>query len=256
MNQVVKAIIVDDEEFARENLKMFVEDFCPEVSVMALAPSAREAYALIEELDPDLVFLDIMMPGDDGFSLLSRFEERRFSVIFTTAHNEHALRAIKEDAVDYLEKPINIEELQGAVKKAASLLELKKGANLSDERLSQILENLSMHNPVEKTAIPTRDGYAIVKNADIIHLEANESYTNIYLTGDRKFLSSKTIKVYEDRLSKGMFFRTHKSHIINITHHLKEFNRTAGNYAVMSNDAEIPISRRKLPTFLSRISGL
>lgn len=256
MSQPINAIIVDDEEFARENLRMFVEDFCPEVNVMAMAPDAFSASQLIDEKKPDLVFLDIMMPGDDGFSLLSRFKERDFSVIFTTAHNEHALRAIKEDAIDYLEKPINIEELQTAVKKASSMIELRKGANLSDERLSRLLENLSQHNTVEKTAIPTRDGYAIVKNADIIHLEANESYTNIYLTGNRKYLSSKTIKVYEDKLSEGMFFRTHKSHIINITHHLKEFSRTAGNYAVMSNDAEIPISRRKLPTFLSRISGL
>lgn len=256
MSTRINAIIVDDEQLARENLKMFVDDFCPEIHVMALAANAAEAHRLVDELNPDLVFLDIMMPGEDGFSFLKNYDERKFSVIFTTAHNEFALRAIKEQALDYLEKPINIEELQKAVLKAVDHIELTRNSNLSDDRLQRILENMALENSTEKTAIPTRDGLAIVKNADIIHLEANESYTTIHLTGDRKYLSSKTIKVYEENLNERMFFRIHKSHIINITHHLREFSRTGGNMAVMSNQIEIPVSRRKLPAFLDRISSL
>jgi two-component system LytT family response regulator len=256
MSRTINAIIVDDEEFARENLRIFIEDFCPEIHVMQMAANAREARQQVEELNPDLVFLDIMMPGDDGFSFLNGVEDRRFAVIFTTAHNEFALKAIKENAVDYLEKPINIEELQTAVKKAVDIIELQRNAGLSDERIGRILQNIAIENSVEKTTIPTRDGMAIVKNSEIIHLEASESYTTIYLTGGRKFLSSKTIKTYELKLDERMFFRTHKSHIINISHHLREFNRSAGNVAVMSNDIEVPISRRKLHSFLERVSSL
>ncbi len=256
MSQLINVIIVDDEEFARENLKLLIEDFCPELHVMAVAKNATEARTLVDELNPDLVFLDIMMPGEDGFSFLKSIEDRRFLVIFTTAHNEHALKAIKEHAIDYLEKPINIEELQASAARASDLIHLKRNTGLNDERISRILSNISMNNTVEKTTIATRDGMAIVKNADIIHLEANESYTTIYLTDNRKYLSSKTIKVYEDKLSEAMFFRTHKSHIINISHHLKEFNRSQGNVAILSNDIAVPVSRRKLPLFLSRLSNL
>jgi two-component system LytT family response regulator len=113
---------------------------------------------------------------------------------------------------------------------------------------------MALTNSHEKTSIPTRDGLAIVKNSEIIHLEASESYTTIFLTDNRKYLSSKTIKVYEDKLSDQMFFRTHKSH--NIAHHLKEFKRSEGNVAVMSNEVEIPISRRKLTSFLDRLAAM
>lgn len=256
MSNLINAIIVDDEQFARENLKMLVEEFCPEVNIMDMAKSGAEARKLVDELNPDLVFLDIMMPGEDGFSFLQQIENRKFAVIFTTAHNEFALKAIKERAIDYLEKPINIEDLQLAVQKAKEHKSSLSGQSLNDDRITQILENMALTNSHEKTSIPTRDGLAIVKNSEIIHLEASESYTTIFLTDNRKYLSSKTIKVYEDKLSNQMFFRTHKSHIINIAHHLKEFKRSEGNVAIMSNEVEIPISRRKLPSFLDRLAAM
>ena len=256
MSGKINAIIVDDEPFARENLAMMVNDFCPEVRVLDMASGAAEARRMVEELNPDLVFLDIMMPGEDGFSFLQHIPDRTFQVIFTTAHNEFALRAIKQSAIDYIEKPINIDDLQHAVSKAARQIELSKKAPFNEDKIGKILAEIALNNSVEKTSIPTRDGMAIVKNSEIIHLEASESYTTIYLTGNRKYLSSKTIKVYEDKLDGNMFFRTHKSHIINISHHLKEFRRAEGNVAIMSNDVEIPISRRKLPSFLDRLAAM
>jgi two-component system, LytTR family, response regulator len=256
MSRLLNAIIVDDEKNARENLRLLVEDFCQDIHVLQVAANATEAHQLVEELNPDLVFLDIMMPGEDGFSFLSKYPDRQFAVIFTTAHNDFALKAIKVSAIDYLEKPINIEELQQAATKAHDQLELLRNADLSDERLKRIFESYGGSRSSEKTAIPTRDGMAIVKNSDIIHLEANESYTTIYLTDGRKYLSSKTIKTYEAKLSDMTFMRVHKSHIINITDHLREFTRTGGNVAILSNEVEIPISRRKLPMFLDRIANL
>lgn len=254
MEEKYRALIIDDESNARENLQMLLEEFCPEIEVAGLAQNGDEARSIIENENPDILFLDIMMPGEDGFKFLKSLEERPFALIFTTAHNEFALKAIKESAVDYLEKPINISELQEAVKRAIKRLDLTSRSTHDGDNIEHMLRELANHHSIEKTAIPTRDGLAIVKNHEIIHLEADESYTTIFLTNGRKYLSSKTIKVYEDHLNPNMFFRTHKSHIINMAHHLREFSRADGNVAIMSNDAAIPISRRKLTTFLEKIS--
>ncbi len=256
MSSGVKAIIIDDEEFARENLRMMLEDYCPDVSIEGVAASASQARLLIEEVNPELVFLDIMMPGEDGFMFLQSVPERNFQVIFTTAFRDYALKAIKENAIDYLEKPIDIEELQKAVAKAVDIKNQKKKTNLSDSRLSKVLENIVLTNSVEKTIIPTRDGLAIVKNTDIIHLEAFENYTTLYLTGGKKYVSSKSIKAFEDKLDPNMFFRVHKSHIINITHHLKELIRSEGNIAVLSDGTQVPVARRKLQEFLDKLANI
>lgn len=256
MSQTIRAIIVDDEEFARENLRILLEDFCPEVKVEALASSAGQARQFIEEHNPDLVFLDIMMPGEDGFMFLNSIEDRKFQVIFTTAFRDYALRAIKESAIDYLEKPIDIDDLQKAVGKAGELISQKKTTRVSDDRLTKILENIALTNTVEKTIIPTKDGLAIVKNTDIIHLEAFENYTTLYLSGGKKYVSSKSIKAFEDKLDTNMFFRVHKSHIINIAQHLKEFNRSEGNIAILSDGTQVPVARRKLQEFLDKLSGI
>lgn len=256
MNKKLTALIIDDEEFARENLKMLLEDFCPEVEVAGVAGGAKEARQLVEDTNPDVVFLDIMMPGEDGFSFLESVSDRRFQVIFTTAFREHALRAIKESAIDYLEKPIDIEELQKAVAKAAENIQLKKNNKIDDDRLSKVLQDIVLTNSVEKTVVPTKDGLAIVKNTEIIHLEAMENYTMIYLVGGKKYMSSRSIKAFEDRLDTNMFFRVHKSHIINIAHHLKEFLRTEGLIAVLSDGTQVPVARRKLQEFLDKIENL
>lgn len=256
MNKTLSALIVDDEEFARENLKMLLEEYCPEVSVVGAAGSAIQARIMVDEHNPDIVFLDIMMPGEDGFSFLESQKDRSFQVIFTTAFREHALRAIKESAIDYLEKPIDIEELRRAVKKAEENIKLKSPSNISNDRLTKVLQDIVLTNSVEKTVVPTKDGLAIVKNTEIIHLEAMENYTMIYLVGGKKYMSSRSIKAFEDRLDPNMFFRVHKSHIINIAHHLKEFLRNEGLIAVLSDGTQVPVARRKLQEFLDKIDQL
>lgn len=252
----ISAIIVDDEEFARENLRMMIEDYCPDVQIAGIASSAAQARQLIEDQNPEVVFLDIMMPGEDGFMFLQSIESRKFHVIFTTAFRDYALRAIKESAIDYLEKPIDIDELQKAVAKARELQEQKKTTRIPESRLEKILENIALTNTVEKTVIPTKDGLAIVKNTEIIHLEAFENYTTLYLAGGKKYVSSKSIKVFEDKLDPNMFFRVHKSHIINMAHHLRELNRTEGSIAVLSDGTQVPVSRRKLQEFIEKLSSI
>jgi two-component system LytT family response regulator len=247
----LKALIVDDEFNARNNLKILIDEFCPELKIIGLVESAAEARTIIEKEKPDVVFLDIAMPKEDGFSLLKSYENRDFSVVFTTAYNEYALKAFKENAIDYLEKPISIDDLQKAVQKVMKLhgsIEQRTPAELSE------LVDEAMEGKNDRISIPTRDGYIIIRNTDIIHLEASDNYTMIYLIDGSRHLSSKNIKVYEENLNQEVFFRTHKSHIINVEHHLKEFSRSEGNMAVLTNGINVPIARRKMTNFLSRIN--
>lgn len=240
----LKSIVVDDEFFCRNNLKMILDDFCPEVEVVGMAESADQARSLISQHQPELVFLDIKMPKEDGFSFLDSLPTRNFSVVFTTAHNEYAFKAFKADAIDYIEKPINIEELKNAVTKAVKL-------HVTE---SPVAVDVASTN--DRISFTTRDGFITVKYDEIVHLEASDNYTMIYMTNNRKHLSCKNIKVYEESLDPTKFFRVHKSHIINVSNHLKGFSRNDGNIAILSNDKQVPVARRKLAEFLERINKI
>jgi two-component system, LytTR family, response regulator len=247
----LQTIIIDDEQNARENLKIILEEYCPETKVIAEAGSAEEARKLIKKHQPDLLFLDINMPNEDGFELLDSIENRDFAVVFVTAHNQFALKALKAGAIDYIEKPIDIEELQKAVQKISSNNE--DASNVDFDMIKHLLDEYKNDNKSDTIAVPTLTGYEIIKASDIVHLEADESYTKIYLADGEKCMSSMTIARYERVLDKGTFFRVHKSHIINTRHHLKEFNRHEGNMAIMDSGESIPVARRKLSDFINSI---
>lgn len=242
----LKTIIVDDEMNARENLKILIGEFCPELEVVGLAASVAEARRLIEEEDPEVVFLDIAMPNEDGFALLEGYENRDFSVVFTTAYNEYALKAFKADAIDYLEKPISIEDLQKAVEKL-----MRIHSTMDEEELKVKMESDKGN---DRISVPTRDGFIIIRNEEITYLEASDNYTMIYLSDGSRHLSSKNIKVYEEKLNANVFYRTHKSYIVNVQHHIKEFSRKEGNMVVLQNGKMVPVARRKMNDFLERIN--
>lgn len=247
----ITTIIIDDEQNARENLNLILQDNCPEVEVIALASSAEEARKLIEKHQPQLLFLDINMPNEDGFELLESIEQKNFSVIFITAHNQFALKALKAGAIDYIEKPIDIEDLQEAVAKVKNK---SAGAGQLDFGLiKSMLEDYKNDSKTDTIAIPTLSGYEIIRTEDIVHLEADESYTKIFLSNGKKCVSSMTIARYEKVLDENTFYRIHKSHIINTRHHLKEFNRHEGNLAIMDDGSSIPVARRKLSGFVNAI---
>jgi len=250
----LNALIVDDEFHARSNLEMLLENYCDDINIVGSASSPSEARVVLNQNKVDVVFLDIKMPGEDGFQFLSSLDKKDFAVVFITAYNEYALDAFKADAVDYLEKPIDIDELIDAVEKIRKIKNSEKPLAMNEDLIDLIKSVVNKQMDFEKTSIPTKDGLVIVNNQDIVHLEASESYTTIYLVDGKKYLSSKNIKVFEENLNPNIFFRTHKSHIINFAHHLKEFNRSLGNLAVMSNGKQIPVSRRKLTEFLSKIN--
>jgi two-component system LytT family response regulator len=249
----LKAIIIDDEFNARENLKILLQDHCPELEILGSAESAQQARILIASTEPDLIFLDIAMPNEDGFSLLNSFEKRTFSVVFTTAYNEYALKAFKADAVDYIEKPIAIDELKKAVSKVHNYHN-EDTINNATVNFDQLSKKINENKTAEKISIPTKDGYIIINNKDIVNLEASDNYTMIHLSDGSRHLSSKNIKIYEENLDESVFFRSHKSHIINVEYHLKEFSRSEGNVAIMTNGKYIPISRRKMSFFMNRIN--
>ena len=250
----LNALIVDDEFHARSNLEMLLDNYCEDVTIVGSASSPDEARKVLDKEEVDVVFLDIKMPGEDGFEFLNSLDSKEFAVVFITAYNEYALDAFKADAIDYLEKPIDIDELTVAVEKIRRMKNSEKPLSLNDDLVDLIKSVVNKQMDFEKTSIPTKDGLVIVNNQDIVHLEASESYTTIHLFDGKKYLSSKNIKVFEENLNPNIFFRTHKSHIINFAHHLKEFNRSLGNLAVMTNGKQIPVSRRKLTEFLSKIN--
>jgi len=250
---MIKALIIDDEEFARKNLELLIQDYCEGIDEIVSAGSGHEGLEVLKGEKIDLVFLDVNMPNMNGFTFLEQVKERNFELVFTTAHSEHALKAIKEIPMGFLQKPIDIVELQETINHVLLRIE-KNQTNYSEEDIAKLIENISNKKTSTKLTIPTREGLAIVDKREVINLEAVDGYTTIYLTENRKYFSSKNIKVYEEKLDGSMFFRVHKSHIINMEHHLKEFNRTGGNVAILSNEIKVPISRRKLPLFISRIS--
>lgn len=245
----LSTVIVDDEMNARENLHLLIQSFCPELEVVGLAASADEAKILIKQFSPDVVFLDINMPQKNGFDLLEEVENKNFNVVFTTAHSEYALEAFKADAIDYIQKPIDIDDLRKATEKAVKYSPLS-----IDEDDNKANEQITPEDEMEKISIPTRSGYIFIENKDIVYFKANENYTEIILSTGKKLISSKTIKRYEEKMNDKIFYRTHKSFIINKHNHMVEVSRNGGNLVIMSNGHEIPIARRRVTDFLKVIN--
>ncbi len=236
--QKLTAIIVDDELHGRENLKLIIENYCPEIDIKGCANSVVSAIEMVKNYLPDVVFLDINMPVLDGFDFLDEFEDRDFMVVFVSAHEEFGINAVKVGAVDYLLKPINIKELKLCVKK---LLTLKE----AHEKAKPVLEN-------NKLVIPASHGFNVLNVDDILRLEADGCYTNIITKNKKTTVISRTLKDFEESLPKDKFFRIHKSHLINLKH-IKDYSNLSGNYVTMVDGCKVEISRRKSSEFLQHI---
>jgi len=248
---IIRSIIIEDEEKARSNLMQILGDYCKDVEVVDSQSNVQDGIQSIQKHNPDLVFLDVHMQGETGFDLLEQVGKINFEVIFTTAHNEYAVKAFKFSAIDYLLKPIDIDELVNAVKKAGEKIQ----RNMTKERYELIIENLKgRKSTFNKIALPTSEGLVFVKLSDIIRCEAEDNYTHFYLVGGEHFLVSKTIKYFEELLTDQDFFRIHQSHLININH-IAEYHKGEGGYAIMSDDSSVIISRRKKEAFLAKLSS-
>lgn len=236
----LRAIIVEDEQHNLENLLMLIENHCKEVRVVALCANAREGREKIMELNPDLVFLDIEMPGEDGFSMLEQLPRHNFEVIFVTAYSNYALKAIKFSALDYIVKPIDSMELMHAVYKARE----KIGKKLENLRMLNLLENQYRSAQQQVIALPMAEKVEFLNIERIVRCEADGNYTLFILLGGEKLIISKTLKEYDELLTPLGFLRVHQSHLINLQE-VKSFVKSDGGYILMKNGDQISISRQR-----------
>jgi two-component system LytT family response regulator len=226
-----------------------LSEFCEGVEVIGSANSAEEGVKLIDSAKPDLVFLDIEMPHHNGFYVLENVKHKEFHVIFVTAYNHYAIKAIKFSALDYLLKPVDMDDLQQAIDKAKDMIQ-----NETITDYSGAIENMKADIPF-KLAIPTLDGYAYIKIEDIIRVAADGSYSNIFMENNQRFTVSRPLREYAELLNETPFFRPHKSHLINLKK-VKSFSRTDGGYITMDDDSEIRVSRDKKLPFTQAMANL
>ena len=245
-----KSLIVEDEVLNRDFLKNLLKEFCPQIELAGTAKNVEEAVTFINEQKPDIVFLDIELQSGTGFDILQEVTEHNFQVIFTTAYDHYAIKAIRFSALDYLLKPINFEELQQAVAKAINNIEL----NAKDNKLEMLIKNLQRPKVDDfSISLSTSDGVEYVPLTQIIRLEAKGPYTTFFMKKGQQLMVCKNLKEYEMLLSDHGFFRLHNSYIVNLKE-VKKMIKTDGGYAVMNDDSTIAISPKKRDQFIELMS--
>lgn len=247
----MRTIVIDDEFYGREFLKQFIEEHSDLLVLDGEASNVSEAYDLIIQKNPDLIFLDIQLDDETGFDLLNKFDKIDFEIIFVTAYNQHALKALKMSAVDYVMKPVDGDELLKGVLKAK---ERSKGKN-SDQNIQQLLKSVTGLGKAQKLSLPTLNGYDIVQIDRIIRLEADGSYTRFFIDNHKSYLVTRPIKDYEEKLLPQGFCRIHRSHIINLDH-VVSYEKGRGGYVRLSDGSSCEVSHRKKENFLKLINQL
>jgi len=248
----MQAIIVDDEKHCRDVLELLITKHCPDIAITAICADGAAALEAIERQPPELLFLDVEMPGMNGFELLAACPNASFSVIFTTAYDQYAIHAIRHNALDYLLKPIDKEELLRAVEKAASRQML-----LSGNKLNNLLHFLHEHLQAnERLALPTLEGLRMVLPRDVLYCTAEGAYTRLLLKdGSPPPLVCRTLKEVEAVLKDKGFFRVHHSYLINLSF-MDKYIKGDGGEIIMSDGACIPVSRHRKQEFMARIEKL
>ena len=245
---MIKAIIIDDEMHCRKTLAILLKEYCPEVQVVDQCSDADEGLKSIAKFNPDIVFLDIEMPGMNGFDMLEKLSEITFSVIFTTGYDQYAIKAFRFYALDYLLKPIEPKELINAVHKA----QVPKKAPAADQ-FQMLLNKLNKREEVfPKIPVPTSDGFELLLVDDVLFCEARDNYTYFYLKNKKKIIACRMLKEVEEQLSDFHFFvRVHNSYIVNIKE-IKKYVRGEGGYVIMSDDASVNVARSRKEELLKR----
>ena len=247
---MIRAIIVEDEGRSADVLKSLVEKYCLQLEIVGLAQSVAGAVEIIKSERPDLVFLDVELPDGTGFKVIESFAPDLFEVIFVTAYEHYAIKAIKASALDYLLKPVDIDELVDAVNKVRN----EKDIPGNEKRKEALLNNANQKNPhKQKIALPTMEGLIFVLQEDIIFCEAQGNYTNFYLRSGEKVLVSKLLNYFEEILDVEQFCRTHQSYLVN-TFHIQKYVKGRGGHLVMSDGSNVEVSARMKGDFLERFN--
>jgi len=248
---MLNIVIVEDELHNRENLKALLNEVPSPIQLLGEAAGKAEAIQLIKAQKPDLVLMDIELNDGTGFDILSELPYAGFEVIFTTAFEHYALKAIKFSSIDYLLKPLNQDELNAAIQKAMQ----KKDESLRKQQLELLLSSLDQKQEQRNICLSTSDGIEFIKTAEILYCEASGSYTHFHLKVNHKLLVSKNLKEYSQLLDDHDFMRVHNSYLINLKE-VKRFVKSEGGYILMNNGAQIPISTKKRDDFLMRMANL
>jgi len=233
--QKYRAVIIDDEEDSRSNTRNMIQNYCAEIEIVGEADNGPDGKTKIQDLKPHVVFLDINMPGMNGFQMLEGIYNRDFCVIFLTAYSEHGITAVKAGATDYLLKPLMLSELQNAIRKVVQHYEAKGQTPAKQDDKNLVLINHSK-------------GFTLVDFKDIIWLEASDNYTNLFLNGHKKIIASKTLKEFEAILPEHDFFRIHRSALININC-VKEYSNHEGGEVILSDGSHVQVSKARIQEF-------
>ncbi len=248
MNDTITALIIDDELSARQVIRELIKQYSQRIEIIAEANNAETGLSAILKHQPQIVFLDIQMPGQSGFDLLKELPEINFKLIIITAHEKYAIRAIKASALDYLLKPINIPEFQKTIYKIEKTLKAE-----NDIRHQILLQNIKAAQ-LQKVIVPTEQGWHVVSVSDIISCQADSVYTHIFIRNQNPILSSKPLKVYENLLPKHAFIRVHKSHIIHLQY-VKKYIKGKSGQVEMTDGSIIAIARQRKNDFLRLLNS-
>jgi two-component system, LytTR family, response regulator len=240
------AVLIDDEKNALEVLEMQLARHCKEVNVVAACQGGEKGIEAIKKFKPEVVFLDIEMPHVNGFDVIKATEAYDYEVIFTTAYDQFAIRAFKYSALDYLLKPIDVDELQAAVAR----LKNKERASDLEQKIQVLFQQLEVQPRLtDKIALPLGDAMQFVAPNEIIRCESDSNYTHIFMTNGKKITIAKTLKEVEENINGGPFFRIHQSHLVNINH-ISKYLKGENAYVIMNDGTQIGISRNKKLAFL------
>lgn len=245
----LKAILIDDELPSLQNLQQKLLEFCPDIMVIATAQKPEEAIRLIEQNQPDVIFLDIEMPRMNGFKMLEEIKEKDFDIIFITAYNHYAIDAIRISAFDYLVKPVAVKDLQNSVNRL-----INSHRKLVPEKLDVLRQNLSnSRSQNDKITIVTNEGVDFYEICQIIRIESSSNYSKIHFKDGKILLVTKLLKDFEEILAPYRFYRIHNSHLINLSY-IKKYLRGDGGQVILQNDEVVDVARRKKEEFLKLIS--
>lgn len=251
MSQIhLNTILIDDEQNALDALAFELKEYCKEVRVIGSYTDPHQALIAIKSNKPDLIFLDIKMPGLNGFDLLSQLQDINLYIVFVTAYDQFAIKAFEVNATDYILKPIRITKLVSAVNKITAL----EAKQFNRERLESLFQTLlqSNHAGLEQIAIPTQEGFKMIVANEIVYLHAESNYTWLWQMDNKKWLITRTLKEMHELLTFEQFFRAHKSYIVNLNH-VDKYIRGQGGFLVMKNKTQIPVARNQKNILLEKL---